>query len=78
MDDILVNNLLFEQHLGDLDEIFNVLRRYQMKLNPIKCVFIMMTRKFLGFMVSNNGIELNPKKLKALVNMSPPKTLKQI
>lgn len=49
-----------------------------MKLNLAKYVFGIKARKFLGFMVSKNGLEPNPEKLKALTDISPPRTLKEV
>ena len=45
-----------------------------MKLNPSKCVFGVTTGKFLGFMVSQRGIEVNPEKVWAIIELEPPKT----
>ena len=56
-----------EDHLKDLEETFSTLHSYNMKLNPIKCAFRVTTRKFLGFMVSQRGIEANPDKIRAIV-----------
>ena len=52
VDDMLVKSLRENDHLDDLQEIFNTLRSYNMKLNPSKCVFGVTAGKFLGFMVS--------------------------
>jgi hypothetical protein len=49
-----------------------------MKLNPAKCAFGVSSGKFLGFMVSQRGIEANPEKVKAVLEMQPPKTIKQL
>ena len=49
-----------------------------MKLNPSKCVFEVTAGKFLGFMVSQRGIEVNPEKLRAMMELEPPKTVKAI
>ena len=62
MDDMLVKSLDEGKHLDDLQETFNILRRYNMKLNPSKCTFGVASRKFLGFMVSHRGIEAKPGK----------------
>ena len=67
-----------ENHLEDLKETFETLRRYRMKLNPSKCVFGFSSGKFLGFMVSQRGIEANPDKIKAVLEMTPPKTIKEV
>ena len=52
VDDMLVKSLDEGSHLDDLEETFETLRRYKMKLNPSKCAFGVSSRKFLGFMVS--------------------------
>ena len=52
VDDMLVKSLRENNHLDDLQEMFDTLRSYNMKLNPSKCVFGVTTEKFLGFMVS--------------------------
>ena len=49
-----------------------------MKLNPIKCVFGVASRKFLGFMVSQRGIEVNPEKVQAIINMASPRIVKEV
>ena len=56
---MLVKSLDEGKHLNDLQETFNILRRYNMKLNPNKCAFGVASGKFLGFMVSHRGIEAN-------------------
>ena len=49
-----------------------------MKLNPNKCAFGVSSRKFLGFMVSQRGIEANPDKIQAILDMEPPKNIKEV
>ena len=49
-----------------------------MKLNPAKCVFGVMLEKFLGFMVSQRGIEANPEKVRAILDMTFPKMVKEV
>jgi hypothetical protein len=53
--------------------LFERLRRYQLKLNPVKCSFEVKSRKLLGFMVSSQGIEVDPDKVKAIQVMPAPK-----
>ena len=55
VDDMLVKSLDEEEHLDNLQETFDTLRRFSMKLNPSKCVFGVSSGKFLGFMVSHRG-----------------------
>ena len=78
MDDMLVKSLDEEKHLDNLQETFDTLRRYYMKLNPSKCVFGVSLGKFLRFMVSNRGIEANPDKIQAILDMEPPKNIKEV
>ena len=63
VDNILVNSTKEISHLDDLQETFETLRLYDMKLNPSKCVFDVVSRKFLGFMVSQCDVEANPEKV---------------
>ena len=78
VDDMLVKSLDEERHLDDLQETFNTLRRHQMKLNPNNCAFEVSSGKFLGFMVSQRGIEANPVKIQAILDMEPPKNIKEV
>ena len=61
VDDMLVKSVRENDHLSDLQETFNTLRSYNMKLNPSKCVFGVTAGKFLGFMVSQRGYRSQPR-----------------
>jgi len=78
VDDMLVKSVHEEDHLDDLREMFDTLRSFNMKLNPNKCSFGVTTGKFLGFMVSQRGIEVNPEKLQAIIELEPPRTVKEV
>ena len=78
VDDMLVKSKEEDGHLDDLKETFQTLHKYQMKLNPNKCAFGVYSGKFLGFMVSQRGIEANPDKIKAILEMQPPKSTKEV
>jgi len=78
VDDMLVKSREELAHLDDLKETFATLRQYQMKLNPSKRAFGVSSKKFLGFMVSQRGIEANPEKMQAILNMTSPKTIKEV
>ena len=62
VDDMLVKSRMARDHVEHLRQMFNVLRKYQMKLNHLKCAFGVGLGKFLGFMVNQRGIKANPKK----------------
>ena len=59
INDMLVKSIVVEQHLDHLCQAFEILRRYNMKLNPTKCSFGVSSGKFLGYMVTQRGIEAN-------------------
>ncbi|KAL5540825.1 hypothetical protein UlMin_043795 [Ulmus minor] len=66
------------KHIDNLRESFEVLREYKMKLNPAKCAFGVTLGKFLGFMVNHRGIEANPAKIQALLDMESPHKVKEV
>ena len=78
VNDMLIKSKEEEDHLDDLKETFNTLRQYSMKLNSSKCDFEVSSGKFLEFMVSQRGIEANLEKVKAILEMSSPKTVKEV
>ena len=78
IDDMLVKSQDKEIHLEDLQETFDTLRQYNMKLNPNKCAFRVSSGKFLGFMVSHRGIEANSDKIRAILDMKPPQNVKEV
>ena len=78
VDDMLVKSLHEVDHLDDLKETFDTLRSFNMKLNPNKCAFGVTAGKFLDFMVSQRGIEVNLKKVRAIMELEPPRTVKEV
>ena len=78
VNDMLIKGVREDDHLSDLQETFNMLRTYNMKLNPSKCAFEVTAGKFLGFMVSQRGIEVNLEKIRAIMELAPPKIVKEV
>ena len=70
IDDMLVKSKQRPDHAAHLQQTFNLLREYGMKLNPLKCAFGVSANLFLGFMVTQRGIEDNPAPLKAILQSS--------
>ena len=64
--------------MDDLRETFDTLCFYNMKLNSSKCAFRVLAGKFLGFMVSQRSIEVNPDKIRAIMEMTPPRNVKEV
>jgi len=69
VDDMVVTTQQREQHSTDLEELFTIIAKYRLKLNPEKCVFGVEAGKFLGFFLTERGIEANPEKCVAIINM---------
>nr|KYP55078.1 Retrovirus-related Pol polyprotein from transposon 297 family [Cajanus cajan] len=78
VDDMVVKSGDVSAHAQDLTEVFQALRHHQMRLNLEKCVFGVSGGKFLGFMLSNRGIEANPDKCQAILDMKSPGNLKEV
>ena len=78
VDNMLVKSTESVNHAHDLHEAFETLKQYGMKLNPVKCAFRVSSGKFLGYMASNRGIEANPVKIQAILEIQSPKTTKQL
>ena len=78
IDDMLVKSTTAELHIAHLSEAFQILRNYNMKLNPAKCAFRVSAGKFLDFIVNHRGIEANPDKIKAVLDMPSPSGIKEV
>ena len=78
IDDMLVKSTTTDLHIAHLSEAFQILRSYNMKLNPAKCAFGVSAGKFLGFIVNHRGIEANPDKIKAVLDMPSPSGIKEV
>ena len=78
IEDILVKSKERSDHAKHLQETFKLLRAYKMKLNPSKCAFRVSAGRFLGFMVTQRGIEANPTQLKAILESSTPASRKEV
>jgi hypothetical protein len=72
IDDIVVNSGVFNSHLDDLYKAFDKMRRYGLKMNPHKCAFGVLAGKFLGFIIREHGIEVDPNRIKAIQNIGAP------
>ena len=78
IDDRVVKSKVVSEHLGDLGNIFEVLRRYKLYLNASKCSFGVGLGKFLGYMVTHRGIEVNPNQIKAINNLQSSRNPKEV
>ena len=76
VDDMVVTSQQREQHIADLEELFTTIEKYRLNLNPEKCVFGVEAGKFLGFLLTERGIEENPEKCVAIIAMRSPISVK--
>ena len=65
-------------HANHMQQAFDLLRTYGMKLNPTKCAFGVSAGWFLGFMMTQRGIEANPSQLKAIIESLAPSSRKEV
>ena len=66
IDDMVVKSKTVSEHVGDLEDIFEILRKHKLHLNASKCSFDVGSGKFLGYMVTHLGIEVNSDQVKAI------------
>jgi hypothetical protein len=78
VDDIVVKSIQRGDYIGDLAETFANLRVVNLRLNPEKCVFDIHKGKVLGCLISTKGIEANPDKIKALIEIQEPVSVKDV
>ncbi|XP_065860901.1 uncharacterized protein [Euphorbia lathyris] len=78
VDDMVAKSRANEDHMVVLRKVFERLRKFQIRLNPSKCVFGITSGNLLGFIVSRRGIEVDPDKIKAILEMPPPKSEKEV
>ncbi|CAH9086678.1 unnamed protein product [Cuscuta epithymum] len=78
VDDMIVKSRKASTHADDLREIFAIMQKFNLRLNPKKCTFGVQGGRFLGYMVSRRGIEANPEKIQAIINMEPPRNVKGV
>ena len=78
VDDMMVKSEMREGHFEALDKFLARLEKYNLRLNPKKCIFRVTSGKLLGHIVSERGIEVDPDKIKAIQEMPVPKTEKDV
>ncbi|XP_017970398.1 PREDICTED: uncharacterized protein LOC108660657 [Theobroma cacao] len=78
VDDMIVKAHKTEDHAINLERLFKRLRKFQLRLNPIKCTFGVTSGKLLDFVISEKGIEVDPDKVQAIRDLPPPKMQKEV
>ena len=78
IDDMVVKSKVVSDHMGDLGNIFKILRRHKLRLNASKYSFGVGLSKFLGYMVTHRRIKVNPDQIKVINNLQPPRNSKEV
>ena len=78
IDDMLIKSKEWPNHVTHLQQVFDILKTYGMKFNPTKCTFGVSAGRFLGFMMTQRGIEANPSQLKAILESPTPFSRKEV
>ena len=78
IDDMVVKSKREVQHIDDLKEVFEVLQRHKLHLNADKCAFGVGAGKFLGYMITSRGIEINPDQIEAIECLKSPSNPKEV
>ena len=78
IDDIVIKSDAMGSHLADLCLAFERMRRYGLKMNPVKCAFGVSVGKFLGFIIHERGIEIDPNKIAAIDKLGAPQSKRDI
>ncbi|XP_058191476.1 uncharacterized protein LOC131308553 [Rhododendron vialii] len=76
--DMVVKSKEKQNHIADLKETFEILRKYRLKLNALKCAFGVSSGKFLGHLVTIRGIKANPDQIMALQRLQSPRMTKEV
>ncbi|KAK8934446.1 hypothetical protein KSP39_PZI014383 [Platanthera zijinensis] len=78
VDDLMIKSQDLKSHIADLEETFATVRKYKMRLNPLKCVFEASRGKFLGHLLTPSGVEPNPDKVRAILELESPANAKEV
>lgn len=72
LDDVIIHSATDEEHLQHIQKVFDRLRQFGLKMKMSKCTFMKNQINYLGFLVGANGIQVDPKKIRAIQEMIPP------
>jgi hypothetical protein len=78
VDDIIIKSRRSGSLIADLEETFNNLRWFNIKLNPLKCTFEIPQGKLMGYIITECGINVNPDKISAITKIGQVKSIKDI
>jgi hypothetical protein len=78
IDDVVVKSVGFEEHMTDLKLSLERMKKYGLRMNPLKCAFRVTSGRYLGFVVHEHDIQINPKKIESIGNIGEPVCKKDV
>ena len=78
LDYMMVKSKVVSEHVGDLENIFEILKKHKLCLNTSKCSFGVRSGKFLGYILTHRGIKVNPNQVKAINSLQLPRNSKEV
>ena len=78
IDYMMVKSKVVSEHVGDLENIFEILKKHKLCLNTSKCSFGVRSGKFLGYILTHRGIKVNPNQVKAINSLQLPRNSKEV
>jgi hypothetical protein len=78
IDDVVIKSAGMDEHMADLRLAFERMRKYGLKMNPLKCAFCVSAGRFLGFVVHEKGIEIDPKQIEAIKKIQEPTCKREV
>jgi hypothetical protein len=78
IDDVVIKLARLDDHMADLQLSFERMRKYDLKMNPLKCAFCVLAGRFLGFIVHEKGIEMDTKQIEAIRRIQEPACKKDV
>ena len=78
IDDMVVKSKVVSEHVGDIENIFEIMRKHKLRLNASKCSFEVELGKFLGYMVTHRRIEVNLDQIKVINSLQPSRNPKEV
>ena len=78
IDYMMVKSKVVSEHVGDLKNIFEILKKHKLCLNTSKCSFGVRSGKFLGYILTHRGIKVNPNQVMAINSLQLPRNSKEV
>jgi hypothetical protein len=78
IDDVVIKSAGFNEYVVNLRVALERMRKYRLRMNPLKCAFSVLASRFLGFVMHEQGIQVNPKKVESIKELGEPMCKKDV